>query len=260
MTKNSKEGKFFSIITVTYNAENSIVKTLDSIFSQVGSLYEIIIIDGASKDYTIEKIKSHRIDIDVFLSEPDNGIYEAMNKGIILAKGKYIVFMNAGDCFYDEQTLSNVHASLLKNPVDLYAGSSNVLYSNGALKEKKAKPIKKDCYYTPVCHQSLYTKTELMKQMLFDFENYRIAADFDFMMKVCSKKVSSCITNLPLSLVTADGLSDQSRVKVWREYESVYRKYNKFGFLNFIYYKGQIAVQYVKIGLKLLMKKIKFMS
>jgi len=258
MSKNNGiEKKFFSIVTVTYNASGYINKTLNSILSQSRCLYEVIVIDGASTDGTIEKINAHEIDVDVLVSEPDRGIYDAMNKAVKVATGDYIIFMNAGDCFYDENTLSDVYDFLSKNPVDLYAGSTRVVYSNGAFKEKKTQPINSDSYYTPVCHQSLYAKTELMKKMPFDFKNYKIAADFDFMMKVVNANGHSFLTELPLSQVTANGVSDISRIKVWREYESIYRKYNTFGFLDWLYYRNKILVQYLKMGVKNIIKKIK---
>lgn len=164
--------------------------------------------------------------------------------------------MNAGDCFYDENTLSEVYDFLSKYPVDLYAGSAKVLYSNGALKEKKPQRIKSNCYYTPVCHQSLYAKAELMRKMPFDFVNFKIAADFDFMMKVVNANGSSFVTELPLSIVTADGVSDISRIKVWREYESIYRNYNNFRFSDLFFYRSKIAIQYLKMKMKQIIKKL----
>lgn len=248
--------KFFSVITVSFNAGAFIRKTLNSIFEQDISLAEVIIIDGASKDKTLSIIKEFNL-IDLVISEPDRGIYDAMNKGIALAKGEYIIFMNAGDCFYDEKTLFNAYEFLSKNPVDLYAGSAKVLYANGVLKEKKPQHIECDCYYTPVCHQSLYAKAELMRKMPFDFVNFKIAADFDFMMKVVNANGSSFVTELPLSIVTADGVSDLSRIRVWREYESIYRNYNSFRFSDWLYYRRKIAIQYLKMKMKHIIKKLK---
>ncbi|MBQ8780989.1 MAG: glycosyltransferase [Oscillospiraceae bacterium] len=101
---------FFSIITVTYNAEATIKKTLDSIIMQDFDDYEVVIIDGASSDTTLEIINEYSKSITNYkvLSEKDNGIYDAMNKGISRTTGEYIYFLNAGDFFINENVLSNV--------------------------------------------------------------------------------------------------------------------------------------------------------
>lgn len=242
----NNEAIFFSIITVTYNAEKSIRSTLDSISQQDKELFELIVIDGASTDRTISIVDMHFQEVDMLISSPDKGIYDAMNKGISLANGEYIIFMNAGDCFYDKDTLLSVHKFLSKNPVDLYAGSAKVVYNCGAVKEKKAELIRDNCFYTPVCHQSLYAKATLMKSMLFDCVNFKYAADFDFMMKVINCGGTSFVTDSPLSIVTAEGVSDIARIKVWREYKSIFSKYNKLTLFHRLYYKRQISIQYIK--------------
>lgn len=230
---------------VTYNAGEYIKNTLVSISEQKRSLYELIVVDGGSKDNTLALIKRFS-DVDCLISEPDKGIYDAMNKGVALAKGEYIIFMNAGDCFYDKDTLYSVHDFLSKNPVDLYGGSAKVVYECGAVKEKKAELIRDNCFYTPVCHQSLYAKATLMKSMLFDCVNFKYAADFDFMMKVINCGGTSFVTDSPLSIVTAEGVSDIARIKVWREYESIFAKYNQLSLSHRLYYKRQISIQYIK--------------
>ncbi|MCR3969142.1 glycosyltransferase family 2 protein [Aeromonas veronii] len=245
----------FSIITVVYNGFQELKNTINSVLVQTYDNIEYIIIDGGSTDGTIDVIRAYSDYIDYWISESDNGIYDAMNKGVKYATGDYVVFMNAGDCFFNENTLSEVYEFISKNAVDLYAGSSNVLYSNGVVKEKKTENIRSDCYYTPVCHQSLYAKVELMRRMPFDFANYKIAADFDFMMKVAKTNGRSFVTNVPLSIVTANGISDLSRIQVWREYESIYFKYNKFVLYDWLYYKRKIVIQYIKMKVKLFIKK-----
>ncbi|MGL5637387.1 MAG: glycosyltransferase, partial [Bacteroidales bacterium] len=96
----------FSIITVTYNAGNLLIPTMDSISAQTYKDYEYIIVDGCSKDHTLSLIESRKREITTFLSEPDKGIYDAMNKALRLATGEYILFMNAGDTLHSADTLS----------------------------------------------------------------------------------------------------------------------------------------------------------
>ena len=95
----------FSVITVCYNAEATIEDTIQSVISQTYHHVEYIIIDGASKDHTMDIVNRYRDRIAIVVSEPDKGIYDAMNKGISLATGNYLCFLNAGDSFHEDDTL-----------------------------------------------------------------------------------------------------------------------------------------------------------
>jgi glycosyltransferase involved in cell wall biosynthesis len=98
----------FSIITVTYNAEKVLEDTIQSVISQTYHHIEYIIVDGASKDGTLSIINRYRPHIHTVVSEPDKGLYDAMNKGIALANGDYLCFLNAGDCFHEDDTLQQM--------------------------------------------------------------------------------------------------------------------------------------------------------
>jgi glycosyltransferase involved in cell wall biosynthesis len=120
-----------SIITITYQAEAYIERTLTSVFEQdCAAEIDYIIVDGASKDRTLEIIKAHQVQINQFITEKDQGIYDAMNKGIQLAKGDYILFLNAGDTFASTSTLKNLlgrpgkeeaHLSIKAQDVDIFS-------------------------------------------------------------------------------------------------------------------------------------------
>lgn len=107
----------FSIITVTYNAEKVLEDTIQSVISQTYHHVEYIIVDGASKDGTLSIIDRYRSRITTVVSEPDKGLYDAMNKAISLASGDYLCFLNAGDCFHEDDTLQqmvhSIHGSVL---------------------------------------------------------------------------------------------------------------------------------------------------
>ena len=132
----------FSIITITYNAEKVLQRTLDSVRSQTYRDMEHLIIDGASTDETVAMAEAYRqrASYDVVVrSEPDRGIYDAMNKGLRLATGDYVVFMNAGDTFHDERTLERVWGGIteLRNsetpelrPAVIY-GDTDIVNSEG---------------------------------------------------------------------------------------------------------------------------------
>ena len=113
-----------SIITITYQAEQYLERTIQSILVQGNRTdIEYIIIDGASKDGTLGIIEHYREHIDVFISEPDRGIYDAMNKGIQKATGDYLIFMNAGDTFADNNTVKHIIESMHHQP-DVIVGDA----------------------------------------------------------------------------------------------------------------------------------------
>ena len=116
-----------SIITITYQAEQYLERTIQSILVQGNRTdIEYIIIDGASKDGTLGIIEHYREHINSFISEPDRGIYDAMNKGLAKASGEYVVFMNAGDEFASKDTLTTMLHHLSKNPGVLYGDANFV--------------------------------------------------------------------------------------------------------------------------------------
>lgn len=114
-----------SVITVCYNAENSIEKTIESVLNQNYSNIEYIIIDGKSTDNTKNILRKYRDKITKIISEPDSGLYDAMNKGLLLATGDYVNFMNAGDIFCDN--------NVIKDVIEKYNSSADVIYGNAVV-------------------------------------------------------------------------------------------------------------------------------
>ena len=111
----------FSIITVTYNAGAVLEDTIQSVITQTYKNVEYIIVDGGSKDRTLQIIEQYKEHIHTVISEPDKGLYDAMNKGIALASGDYLCFLNAGDCFHEDDTLQqmvhSIHGSVLPDVI-----------------------------------------------------------------------------------------------------------------------------------------------
>ncbi|MGL5317866.1 MAG: glycosyltransferase family 2 protein, partial [Bacteroidales bacterium] len=151
----------FSIITVTYNAGTLLTKTIDSVARQTCADKEYIIIDGASKDNTLEIIKKNSAQIRNYISEPDKGIYDAMNKAFSQATGKYILFLNAGDTFHNDEVLARIKEQI--NPDN----EPDILYGETAITDEDGKFIAMRRLKTPeqlhwksfkqgmlVCHQS----------------------------------------------------------------------------------------------------------
>ena len=165
-----------TVITVSYNAVSIIEKTILSVINQTYSNIEYIIIDGGSTDGTIEIIKKYEDKITYWLSEPDKGIYDAMNKGIDKATGEWINFMNCGDTFFCNTVIEDLFQKANTNS-DVIYGNTNLLLLTGGYIQKGE--IATDKEYMPFGHQASFSRTSLMKKYGFD-RNYKICADRNF--------------------------------------------------------------------------------
>lgn len=170
-----------SIITISYNSCLTIEDTILSVINQTYPHIEYIVIDGGSKDGTVDIIKRYENKISYWISEPDKGIYYAMNKGIAATTGEWINFINGGDSFYDK----NVIARLFKDSI---GENYSVVYGNTVFQYSDHTEIEANRQYgnykfMPACHQSIFCRTHYMKQFMFD-TRYKISADFDFFYKL----------------------------------------------------------------------------
>lgn len=167
-----------SIITINYNNRNGLRKTVESVINQTTKDFEYIIIDGGSTDGSLDVIKQYSQSISYWVSESDKGIYNAMNKGIDVAQGEYCIFMNSGDCFYNNNTLKEVYIEL--DGTDIIYG--NTLESNGNIVLHKKDITLKTLCYGSLCHQSVAIKTELLKKHHYD-ESLRFVSDWKFFLQ-----------------------------------------------------------------------------
>lgn len=166
-----------SVITVCYNAVDTIEETMLSVLNQTYDNIEYIIIDGGSTDGTVDIIKKYADRLAYWVSEPDRGIYDAMNKGIDAAIGDYINFMNAGDTFNNSEALSEVS--------NLLIGDAEIIYGDTIFKApsgeylRKTLPIEEIIHRMPFGHQSTFVKNRLMKETPFD-TSFVSSGDFKF--------------------------------------------------------------------------------
>ena len=189
----------FSIITCTYNAESVLQRTLDSVLEQTYSHVEHIIVDGASTDATLDRIEAYKQKSDAedwchevrVKSEPDRGLYDAMNKGIQRATGQYVLFLNAGDTFPSADTLALVAESVGEGeepPAVLY-GDTDVVDNDGHfLRHRCLSPPRRLTWRSfmkgmLVCHQAFYARTDLAKATPYDL-HYRFSADVDWCIRI----------------------------------------------------------------------------
>lgn len=175
----------FSIITVCYNAEKSIDTTLYSIISQKYNDYEIIIIDGGSYDSTLEIINSYSAKCNIRLySEPDNGIYNAMNKGISLAKGSHVLFLNSGDYLYDADVLNRIEQYISNEPKAILYGRIVKYYPNlGSeyIENHEGEIEDRILEGGMPCHQAIIAPLDTLRNHYF-CEKYKIRADYEWLM------------------------------------------------------------------------------
>jgi glycosyltransferase involved in cell wall biosynthesis len=207
-----------SIITVSYNVVNTIEKTILSVINQTYPNIEYIIIDGGSTDGTIDIIKKYEDKLTYWVSEPDKGIYDAMNKGVIKATGTYCNFMNAGDKFFDENVLLNVFQD--KHDEDILSGitvtSSDIWYP-----PEKNNLSLLFFYKYGLGHQATFINTKLLKEVPYD-EKLKIVADNKFFIETLIFKNAS-YKNIPTKICIYDttGISSNNRKEALSELREV---------------------------------------
>lgn len=168
-----------SIITVVYNAKSFLEETIESVLSQNFNNFEYIIIDGGSIDGTLDIIKKYQDRITLWVSEPDKGIYDAMNKGIKHAKGEYVYFLGGDDLLFDNQVLKNVNSYLMDKRKVYYGNvlfkKRNVIYDG---EFNLVKIVTRN-----ISHQSIFYPKEIFEKYSFDTK-YKIFADYELNLKL----------------------------------------------------------------------------
>lgn len=176
----------FSIITVTYNAEATIEPTLRSVAAQSYGKYEHLIVDGASSDATLKIAEKYARPGLTVASEKDCGIYYAMNKGLRMAKGKYIIFINAGDTFHSDATLelianaANDAPDIIYGQTDIVRGVDRTRVGERHLRAPKTLTVKSFRNGMVVCHQAMAVRRDIAPE--YDVR-YRFSADYDWSIR-----------------------------------------------------------------------------
>lgn len=227
-----------SIITITYNASRFLRKTIESIVNQVNKDFEYLIVDGGSKDKTTAIIcqfdnlyfsscneamqrESTCSDKILWISEPDNGLYDAMNKGLRLAKGEFVWFINAGDKIYSTETLQQVVDAIDQNPdTDVVYGQTLIIGQDDEVLGERhriapANLTKKSLLDgLVVCHQSVIVRRSIAPQ--YDL-GYKLTADYDWMCRVLDASRKNVYIDDYLSKFQTAGLSSQRRKQSLKE-------------------------------------------
>lgn len=202
-----------TVVTVCYNAVDVIEKTILSIINQTYSNIEYIVIDGNSSDGTVDIIKKYSDRISKWISEPDTGIYDAMNKGIDLAIGEWINFMNAGDHFVSNTVIEEMMAE--------EDSDCEVLFGNTILVRGDYQVVRKGQYlendFPNLSHQSVFVKTEMLKDRHFDLK-FKICADFAFLYGLYKEGRKFCHKDIDVAQFDMAGLSATHRAQLYQEH------------------------------------------
>ena len=205
-----------SIVTVTYNAGPLIEKTLNNLVAQDYSEKEIIVVDGKSTDNTVAIIEryAHQGNVAQWVSEPDNGIYDAMNKGVKMATGEWVIFMNAGDVFASNDVLQCIFTHDLLD--------FDVVYGD-VVKEGKVKkaPNSYYLYHRMIfCHQCVFTRRKSLLNVPFD-TRHKLSADFKSFIVLYQHGASFKHIDIPVAVFDTGGLSNTQRSRGLRDNISV---------------------------------------
>jgi glycosyltransferase involved in cell wall biosynthesis len=231
VSKNNQK-PFFSIITVVYNGKKYLKETIKSVINQDFRDFEYIIIDGGSTDGTVDIIKKYEKHIDKWVSEKDEGIYNAMNKGLRLAKGQVVNMMNCGDFFENKEVLRKVF-NCFKNDKELgfVLGRSRFIENDGKdyciSKNKKVVSSLWAGRFNTISHQAFFVKKNLHNKFGFYDESYKLAADGRFMYDLYhNKKIKKKILDGILSVRRAEGAgsSIETLLEHKRMYDEVFGK------------------------------------
>jgi len=229
---NHTNTKKLSVITVTYNAEHTLERTLKSVREQTYPAIEHIIVDGNSNDGTVALIHRYENERLKWISEPDKGLYDAMNKGIKMATGDYLCFLNAGDTFYDTDTVQKIFASIDENhSPDILYGETAIVDDNGRFLHMRRLQAPKNLTWKSfkhgmvVCHQAFIVKRELVEP--YDL-SYRFSADFDWCIRMMKKAKNIYNTDLILVDYLNAGMTTANRKASLRErYRIMEKHYGK---------------------------------
>ena len=204
-----------SVVTVVYNDAKNIEQTIQSVINQTKSIIEYIVIDGGSTDGTLDIICQYEDQIDYWVSEPDKGIYDAMNKGLALASGDWINFMNSGDSLIKIPDLPNK---------DVVCGGAIVKYPKKTRlsKSRDMKTIRKDI---PASHQSMVYRKSCYRKFKY-CEKLKYASDYLLLLRIFNDGGDILRSNSNISIISSGGVADNDRIAVHLEYFKILREYN----------------------------------
>lgn len=214
-----------SVVTVCLNSKNFIKGAIDSVIKQKYSNIEYLIIDGGSEDGTMDIIKNNEMHIDYYISEPDKGIYNAMNKGISNSTGDILFFLNSDDRFVDENVVDDIVKIFKDNPdVDLVYGDVILAYPDIQKRWIQHSSFsRKNLARGTISHQSIFVKRKIMDMTNGFSEKFKIVGDYVWLMELAHSNINSMHVKRDITTVSTEGLShttewENERIIAMRKY------------------------------------------
>lgn len=221
--------KKLSVITINYNNRDGLLRTIKSVAGQTCRDFEYIVIDGGSNDGSVDVIKEYADYIDYWVSEPDKGIYNAMNKGVQAAHGEFCQFLNSGD-WYDSNIVVEAVLPCLSDEVDILSGNGYRVCENGNLSKMESPGVLTCAFFinNSLPHQSAFIRTNCLDKRPYD-ENYKIVSDWKFFLEsYLYDKIRYRKLNMDVSLYEGEGISDvnqdgniNERTSVWQQIDTI---------------------------------------
>lgn len=201
-----------SVITVNYNNDLGLKETIESVISQTYNNFEFLIIDGGSKDNSYNIIKEYEDKITYWVSESDKGVYSAMNKGILKASGDYIIFMNSGDVFNDENVLKSVVPKFDTNAYFIYGNNFKKKENSKRLKNYPEKLNFSFFYTSSLNHQATFISKKAFTELFLYDENKKIVADWElFIVGICKENLPYQYINETICVYDFTGMSSNGK-------------------------------------------------
>ena len=237
----------FSIITVTYNAGKVLEDTIQSVVFQTYRNVEYILVDGGSTDNTLEIAHKYRDRISQLISEPDKGLYDAMNKGIRMATGDYLCFLNAGDELHENETLQKMAHTLNASRLpDVIYGETAIVDEQGHFLHMRRLSAPQQLHWKSfkqgmlVCHQAFFARRELAVHIPYDLK-YRFSADFDWCIRIM--KQSHYLHNTGLTLIDYlnEGMTTRNHKASLKERFRIMAKH--YGWISTVMHHGWFVIR-----------------
>lgn len=251
--QSNRPAPLITVVTVVRNGRKTIERTILSVINQTYTNIEYIIVDGMSSDGTLDIIMKYEDKIDYWISASDNGIYDAMNKGIDQATGKWILMVNSDDCFIDNMVLEKICGELLKTHADIVHGNMIVVYPNG--RKRHIIPAKEDILRKKMClnHGTCFIRNTVYEKKRYNWQ-YKIAGDYDFLLWCYINNISFEYIDESIILFSAEGvtgrpsLGNMDAYKIWKNY---------FGNPKaFLFFFRDTFPKIIKIPIKLILLKL----